>query len=192
MKRTLVFFSSAALATMMLSSCAKSGDQAATMADSAKMMAVNNGEANKALVKAFYENVVNNHKVNAMDQYCAATFTDHNPEMGHTGQGLDDNKKSFGEWFASMPDAHASVDNIVADGDMVWALVTFSGTMKGDMGPMKATNKTFKIGGMELAHVKDGKIIERWGYYDKMGMMMQLGLMPMPGGNMAPDNSKKM
>src|SRR5437879_518441 len=119
MNRTYSFLLAAIFAAALFSSCAKKTDQAGAMADSSSMTAGNNGEANKAAVKGFYEDVINAHNVNAMDKYTAANFVDHNPEMGHSGQGIDDAKKSFTEWFASMPDAHMTIDRMVADGDMV-------------------------------------------------------------------------
>ncbi len=177
----------AAFGLMMFSACAKNGNQAANGAvDSAKMTA----DANKEKMKSFYENIINAHKVDQLDQYCTAAFVDHNPDPGHDGNGLENNKKNFTEWFASMPDAHVTVDNIVADGDMVWAMVTMTGTMKGDMGGMKATGKSAKVGGVDIVRIKDGKAVERWGYFDNMAMMMQLGLMPPPPG--APAPAKKM
>ena len=45
-------------------------------------------------------------------------------------------------------------------------MVTMTGTMKGDMGPMKATGKSAKVGGVDIVRIKDGKAVERWGYFD--------------------------
>ena len=173
MKQSLVLLSSAVVALFLFSSCKNNGG--GTTAAAGGMTAQ---DSNKAGAKAFYEDVINAHNPGAVDKYCAVNFVDHNPDMGHSGQGLDDAKKSFGEWFASMPDAHITVDNMTADGDMVWVAYTMTGTMKGDMGPMKATNKAAKVGGMDLLRIKDGKAVERWGYYDQMSMMQQLGMMP--------------
>ncbi len=35
---------------------------------------------------------------------------------------------------------------------------------------------------MSIYRIADGKIVEHWGENDSMGLMMQLGLMPQPGG----------
>src|SRR5947209_3115027 len=177
MKRTLMFLGSAALATVMLSACAKSGEQANNSADSSKMMATNNAEANKAKTRQFYEEVMNGKKLETIDALCAADFTDHNPDPGSSGKGTGELKKEFTEWFKSMPDMHITIDNMAAEGDMVWTMFHFTGTMKGDMGPnMKATNKSCNVGGIDVVRIKDGKAVERWGYIDQMSMMQQLGL----------------
>lgn len=48
------------------------------------------------------------------------------------------------------------------------------------MFPMKATNKSMNIGGVDFVRLDNGKAVERWGYFDTKAMMMQLGLMPPP------------
>src|SRR5438874_1309897 len=114
MKRSLNLLLTGALGMMMFSACAKNGNQAMSgAADSAKMTA----DANVAKTKAFYENIINAHKTDQLADYCAASFTDHNPDPGHDGNGLENNKKNFTEWFTMMPDTHITVDHMVADGD---------------------------------------------------------------------------
>jgi predicted ester cyclase len=188
MKRSLNLLMTAAFGLMMFSACAKNDNQAANGAvDSAKMTA----EANKEKMKAFYENVINAHNADKVSDYATASFVDHNPDPGHDGNGLENNVKNFKDWFTMMPDAHIAIDNMVADGDMVWTMVTMTGTWKGDMGPMKATGKSCKVGGVDIVRIKDGKASERWGYFDNMAMMQQLGMPPMPPPP-APASAKKM
>jgi steroid delta-isomerase-like uncharacterized protein len=183
MKRTLMFFGCAAMATLMLSACAKNGNQAANGADSTKMMAANNAEANKAKTRQFYEEVMNGHKLETVDALCAADFTDHNPEQGHSGKGLADMKQAFSGWFTAYPDMHVTIDNMVAEGDMVATMFTVTGTWRGDMMGMKPNGKSFKAAGTDFVRIKDGKATERWGTFDAMGMLQQLGLAPMPGAD---------
>jgi steroid delta-isomerase-like uncharacterized protein len=183
MKRTLMFLGSAAMATLMLSACAKNGNQATNGTDSTTMMATNNAEANKAKTHQFYEEVMNGKKLETVDALCAADFTDHNPEQGHTGKGTADLKKTFGGWFAAYPDMHMTIDNMVAEGDMVATMFTVTGTWKGDMMGMKANGKSFKVSGTDFVKIKDGKATDRWGTFDVMGMLQQLGIAPMPGGD---------
>jgi steroid delta-isomerase-like uncharacterized protein len=197
MKYSLRLFTSAALVAMMFSACAKKSDQASVGAnagtDSTSMTAPNNTEANKTKMAAFYNDVINSHNVDAMAKYTSVNFVDHNPDPGQSGEGLENNKKGMAAWFTSMPDAHVTVDRMVADGDMVVALIHMSGTMKGDMGGMKATNKSCNVPGVDIVRIQDGKAVERWGYFDQMAMMTQLGMMPMPATpNGKPNGNKKM
>jgi steroid delta-isomerase-like uncharacterized protein len=151
----------------------------------------NKAAANKAGMQRFYDEVINAHNPAMIDSFCTADFIDNNPEKGHSGKGLDDAKASFKEWFTSMPDVHVSADFMVAEGDTVVAMVTMTGTNSGPMGNMPATNKKINIKGIDIVALKDGKATQRWGYFDNMAMMMQMGMMPGGGAPPPPADSPK-
>lgn len=91
-----------------------------------------------------------------------------------SGQAIADYAEAV---FKSMPDSRMPVDYIFADGDNVCAVWTYSATMTGDYGPFPATNKSFSLQGCHVIKVEGDKIrsvISRW---DRLDMMMQLGLM---------------
>jgi predicted ester cyclase len=46
---------------------------------------------------------------------------------------------------------------------------------------MPSTNKKATITGIEIYRIANGKIAERWGNFDQLGMLQQLGVVPMPG-----------
>lgn len=133
---------------------------------------------NKVRMQQFYDEVINAHNVAMIDSFCTADFVDHNPDQGFSGKGIDDLKSQFTQMFAAFPDAKVDVDFLIAKGDTVVSHVTMSATNSGPMGPMPATNKSFKISGIDIVVIKDGKATERWGQFDAMSMMSQLGMMP--------------
>lgn len=188
MKHTLTIFCVAALAVMFFSSCQKNGPASG---DASQASVMSQSDSNKAGTKRFYEDVMNNHKLASIDELCAANFVDHNPDPGHSGQGIDDLKKTMAEMGASFPDMHVTVNNMVAEGDMVAANITMTGTWKGDMMGMKANGKSFKADACDFLRIKDGKAVERWGVFDVMSMMRQLGMAPAPPSG-APAADKKM
>src|ERR1700722_17228230 len=98
MKHTLTILCCAALAVMFFSSCQKNG---AASGDANQAAGMSTQDSNKAGAKRFYEDVMNNHKLASVDELCAANFVDHNPDPGHSGQGIDDLKKSMTEWGTS-------------------------------------------------------------------------------------------
>ena len=143
--------------------------------------------ANKAKVQRFYDEIINAHSLATIDSFCVADFTDHSPDPGHTGKGMEDMKASFADFFAGFPDIHMTTNMIIASGDTVMALVTMTGTNSGPMGGQPATNKQISIMGTDILILKDGKATDRWGYFENMKMMQQLGMMPAPG--VGPDSS---
>ena len=153
--------------TVLLSGCAKPGNN-----NSSKKLT-----ANKARVQQFYDEVINAHQVAMIDSFCTTDITDHNPNQGHSGKGIEDLKAQFTEMMSGMPDIHMTTNFMVAEGDTVVVYLTMSGTNSGAMGNMPATNKAFKIDGIDIVVLNGDKATNRWGIFDNMAMMAQLGMM---------------
>lgn len=67
---------------------------------------------------------------------------------------------------------------VLVDGDQLAYQWTFSGTNTGDWSDgTPATNKPFKIHGLTLMSLKDGRIAYSGDYYDAYGFYKQLGLL---------------
>ena len=89
-------------------------------------------------------------------------------------------------WFSAFPDIKITVTNRVVTEDHVAAELDFTGTNTGPLqlapGAMiPATGRTVHGKGTYFVRFQDGKPVEVHSYPDLAGMMMQLGLMPMPG-----------
>jgi predicted ester cyclase len=77
----------------------------------------------------------------------------------------------------AFPDFNLTIEDMVADGDKVWARMTGRGTNQGGfMGP--PNGKSFKIAVFDQVRFEDGKIVEHWGSPDRFALMAQLGLLP--------------
>ena len=134
-------------------------------------------EENKAKTQRFYDEVMNAHNVAGIKSFCTADIIDHNPSPGHTGKGLDDMTTELNEMFTGFPDARVKVDFMVAEGDLVVAYLTMTGTNSGPFQNNPATNKPVKFNGIDIVRIKDGKATERWGVFDNFSMLAQLGMM---------------
>ena len=101
--------------------------------------------------------------------------------------GKDAVRQYLQGWFTAFPDIKVTVKNRVVTEDQVAAELEFVGTNSGALqfGPgapaIPATGKTVNGKGTYFVRFKDGKAVEVHSYPDAAGMMMQLGLMPMPG-----------
>jgi steroid delta-isomerase-like uncharacterized protein len=135
-----------------------------------------NTDENKALTQRFYNEVFNSHNVAGIKSYCTSDFIDHNPSPGHTGKGLDDLTAQLNEFLTALPDLHITTDIMIAEEDKVVTYLTMTGTNSGPFGNMPATNKSVKINGVDIVQIKDGKATERWGVFDDLSLMNQLGM----------------
>ena len=68
----------------------------------------------------------------------------------------------------------------IAEGDRVVNRVLVRGTHKGKYMGMPGSGKTVEIGGIDILRMVNGKAAERWGYFDDVKLMQQLGAMPDP------------
>jgi len=116
----------------------------------------------------------------ATDELCANDLVFHNG-IGVDIHGVKDYKKSEGKVFSAFPDLHATIDDMVAEGDKVACRWTLTGTHKGEFMGIPPTNKKVTMWVITIVHIADGKFVEEWERYDTLGLMRQLGLVPTPG-----------
>ncbi len=134
-------------------------------------------EQDKKLASRFPLEVVNQRKLNLLDEITAPNAVEHAvpPGMPPTVEGT---KMFFGMMFAAFPDLKYTVEDTIGEDDRIAQRVTAHGTMKGDFLGMPATGKSATWSEMHIVRVKDGRVVEHWGIVDQVGMMTQLGLMP--------------
>lgn len=134
---------------------------------------------NKALARRLYDEVVNRKNIEALDSLCAAEFIDHNPAAGSGGR-LQDVKTMFRDMLAAFPDLSMTVQDEIAEGDKVACRLVVRGTHKGEYQGVPGTGKSVEIGGIDIIRMAGGRAVERWGYFDDLKMLQQLGVMERP------------
>ena len=138
-------------------------------------------EENKAIVRRFYEGFANKANLSVAEELVATDFVDHNPPSPEIAPGLEGVKQVFTLFQSAFPDGNLAVDDQIAEGDKVVTRMTFRGTHKGELMGVPPTGKTVTIGVITIIRLEGGQLVERWGESDTMGMMQQLGVVPMPG-----------
>jgi len=79
----------------------------------------------------------------------------------------------------AFPDYRETINNMVAEGDMVAVFYTLQGTFKGEYGGIAPTGKKFSIPSAILSRFEGGKQVEAWLYLDSLTWYRQLGI-PIP------------
>jgi steroid delta-isomerase-like uncharacterized protein len=136
---------------------------------------------------AFMQRVFNDHDLDAIRELVADDFVDHQlpPGVDNSKEGVI---KSFEMLFQSFPDLSVEVHDVVLSADRVGIRSTLRGTNTGDLQvpgvpATPATGRSVEIGGLDIIRANDdGLAVEHWGIFDAMGMMQQLGLVPVPEG----------
>ena len=81
----------------------------------------------------------------------------------------------------AWPDFHTAIEDLIAEGDRVAARILMTGTPQKELFGIRPTGRSFRMTGMYIARIANGKIVEHRGIEDAVGMLQQLGLMPPPG-----------
>lgn len=131
----------------------------------------------------FVQEVINQGNLDRFTDYFAANYVDHvvppSPDFPKGAAGF---KAFFGGLRQAFPDFHYTIEDTLVDGDHIVQRVTGHGTMKNAFMGMPATGKHADWSEIHDSRVgPDGKFVEHWVDVDQLGMLMQLGLAPMPG-----------
>ena len=130
----------------------------------------------KAVLRRFYDGV-NDGNLGVIDELIADDFVEH-----EEFPGLEPSKEGVKQFFAifrsAFPDLRMEAHEVLAEGELLCARSTMSGTHQGEFMGMPPSGKRFEIEGFDMLRVHDGQCTEHWGVMDAMAMMQQLGAMP--------------
>ena len=96
--------------------------------------------------------------------------------------GKNELKKFAQDFFTAFPDVHfvSAPPAPVQSGDRAAVVWRMTGTQKGDMPGMPASNKAMDVVGVSMMQCVDGKIARNTDYWDMATMMRQLRFLPPP------------
>ncbi len=137
-------------------------------------------EDNKAQVRRFYEEVFNQKKRAAIDEFSDPSYVDHTAPPGLPG-GIEGQKQLIGMYLTAFPDLHLTVEDMIAEGDKVVSRWTASGTHPGEFMGIPPTGKQLIAKGIEINRIAGRKFVEHWMELDTLGLLQQLGVVPMSG-----------
>jgi predicted ester cyclase len=130
-------------------------------------------DANKSLVARYVE-LYNTGDLAIADEVLAAHFVDYtHPEAQ---PGPEDVKRMVTQFRLAFPDAYATIEDIICEGDTVAFRFMLSGTQLGQFGSIAPTGKKISWTGMDFVCIADGKIVELWSSQDTLAMLRQLGI----------------
>lgn len=93
---------------------------------------------------------------------------------------LEGLKEFYSGLWKAFPDLQMTIEDMVGEGDRVAWRLTVSGTHRSDFRGVPATGAEVKFAAQYIFRFSDGKIVERWTNFDRLGVMIQLGAIPAP------------
>jgi steroid delta-isomerase-like uncharacterized protein len=136
-------------------------------------------EPNKAIIKRYYEEVLNGRKLDLIDQLAVEDYVEHDPFPGQ-GNGRNDLRARAELILGAFDPLRFTVEDVIAEGDRVVVRWSQVGTQSGAFMGMPPTGREFGINGIDIHALRDGRMAEHWHVVDQLGMLQQLGAIPAP------------
>ena len=115
---------------------------------------------------------MNKQDLSALDDFFSLHYVVHTYQM----QGLEEFKQYYSRLYKGFPDWHETIRDIIAEGNKVWARLTFTGTHTGEYRGIAPNGKRHSVVGVNIYRIVDGKIVEAWIVEDTVDSLNQLGI----------------
>lgn len=136
--------------------------------------------ANKEIVRHLVDEVWTNRNFAAVDELVAADYVGHDPNQPEPIKGREGFKQFAAMYQAAFQDATVTIDDQIAEGDLVVTRWTGRGTHTGELMAIAPTGKEVTVSGITISRLADGQVAEEWELMDALGMLVQLGAVPQP------------
>jgi predicted ester cyclase len=133
-------------------------------------------EENKAIVRRFYEEIMNHGNVEILDEVIAPDFEDHGEALFGSFKGREILKQGIVATHGILPDLHVSLEDMVAEGDYVGVRGTMRCTHQGEWLSVAGTGNELTWKGIAMFRLAGGQIVQRWFNSDGLTIVQQLGL----------------
>ncbi|ESA38955.1 ester cyclase [Leptolyngbya sp. Heron Island J] len=155
----------------------------------------NSVEAKKAIAHRYYQEILNEARLEVIDELMSSDFMFTIPTHPDPYYGPDGFKDLVTMLHGAFPDVHLKVQHLLVDGDTVVGHWMGSGTHVGGplhtvKGDIPASGKRFVIDGVSWLKIVDGKIVESLANEDTLGLMQQIGVIPAAPSTTSPEASK--
>ncbi|UXN67196.1 ester cyclase (plasmid) [Phyllobacterium sp. A18/5-2] len=130
-------------------------------------------EQNKAQVRRVIEEIYNRGDLGVVDEVAASNLVIH--ASSQEIRGREGAKQYVRVLRAGFPDLHLTVEDQIAEGDMVVTRWIARGTHTGEFQGIAPTGRKVRVAGTDIDRIIEGKTVECWVHMDQLGLMQQLG-----------------
>ena len=138
-------------------------------------------EDNKRLVRRALEEIYTNGAFELAEELVHPDFVDHEPAHPEQPTGPESVKHTVRRLHSAFGELRFEVEDEIAEGDKVVQLVTMSGRHTGPLMGGEPTDRAFAVRHVYIWRIADDKIADHWGSRDDLGLLGQLGLLPIGG-----------
>jgi steroid delta-isomerase-like uncharacterized protein len=131
----------------------------------------------KELAHRIADEIWTQHKLEVIDEVIASDFVGTSPTDGEF-RGPTGFRQLVERYISAFPNATMQITEIVAEGDMIAAHWTATGTHTGKLMGIAPTGRDVTVQGVQFDRIRDGQIVESHGLFDALGLLQQIGAVP--------------
>ena len=128
-------------------------------------------DENCELVERFYREVINDRRLDVIDELISEDFVHNGQRRGRNGQ-----RDVYEEFLVAFPDLHTEVVEIFAADDLVAVHRRWTGTHAAAFQGVEPTGRPVDFESTAILRIRDGSIAEYHGVLDMLALMVQLGV----------------
>jgi steroid delta-isomerase-like uncharacterized protein len=139
-------------------------------------------EQNEAVVRrmvALFQEYWRTGSTEGLHELFTEDFVNHTPGMG---PGLEDWLGMMPMFRTAFPDLRLHAEDIIAARDRVVLRLRNEGTHRGEIMGVPPGGRAISVGEIHVYRLRAGKIAERWGQWDALGLLQQIGAVPASAG----------
>jgi steroid delta-isomerase-like uncharacterized protein len=141
---------------------------------------VSDSNDTKTLPQRVFNEILNEGRLEVADEIVASDFLLHSPTRPEPFEGPEGFKGFVRDLRHGFPDLKVTIDQMIAEGEIVSIRSHVTGTHRGKYRGIPPTGRKIAQTQLHMFRVADGQIHETWQEIDGLGIMQQLKIFP-PG-----------
>src|SRR5262245_8681168 len=137
-------------------------------------------ERNKTVVRELTEHIWNRRTLDRIPDFYAQDYVADYRPYAPLREGHAAIHAMVERAWEAFSDYHEELHELIAEGPVVVARFTISGTQSGRWGVLPPTGKRVEFGEIVILELRDGKVVRQRGIPDNLTALRQLGVLPSP------------
>jgi steroid delta-isomerase-like uncharacterized protein len=133
---------------------------------------------NEAIARRFFAELCNARAASVADEIVAADYVSHGPQAP-PAEGPEGVKARIAVYQDAL-EGFWDVQEILSAGDRVVVRWIGRGTHVGELMGIPPTGATVAVEAITILRIADSKIAEEWTIWDALGLLQQIGAVPLP------------
>ena len=135
----------------------------------------------ETVVRRLIEEGFSQGRLEVADELIADGLIEHQDFGPNHAPGPEGVKAVISSLHRAFPDFRLAIADLVTAGDVVWIRNVGTGTNDGSYFGHPPTGRPMRVEVFDVLRVVDGRVAEHWGVPDRLGALLQLGLVEPPG-----------